>query len=261
MVYNYDKMNCSNEYINKNYLFDFSKFFRFYNIFKHYYNADEETLLNLLLNPYLEIYKYDSIDLEHYNAVYEFMKEDIVNNIEEINKVIEKAREFIKKFNSLNTIIDKKLKVLIDEKIRKTYLRNETKYYLLAATWLRGALCNIKTKFGPERVNCIINFVTDYYSQKNDNNFKTDLVIYEEGLLYRIIKDNSYYYVFEFYINKEYEYIDLSVNNKVYKLYKVDNKYISDYINDLKIEEMSNIGIVVNHSQLTLINVDLTSKV
>lgn len=256
MVYNYDKMNCSNFFSEKNNLFDFSNFFRFYNIYRCYHKNDDN-LFNLILNSKVELYQYSSIDFEHYNAVYNFIKEDIIENSDDLEKAMEVANVFFEKFNRFNEIVDNDLKISIYSKIKKAYLRNETKRYLMATTWLRGGLCNINSKYGPKLVNNIINFVTKYYTQKDYENFNSDLIIYEEGMFYRNIKDNCYSYVFEFYNITNYKNINLVIDNNIIELFKTDNyKYNSNVINDLNLKEISKIDLIVDNQVLNLNIVD-----
>lgn len=256
IVYNYDKMNCSNSFSEKNNIFDFSRFFRFYNIYKYYYKNSDD-LFNLLLNSKLELYRYNSIDLEHYNGVYDFIKDDIIESPNDLEEVLKNATDFLEKFNKFNDMVDNDLKISISSKIKKAYLRNETKKYLMATTWLRGGLCNINSKYGPRLVNNIINFVTKYYTQKDYKNFNSDLIIYEEGLFYRNIKKNSYSYVFEFYNITDYKIINLIIDNSIIELFKLDNyKYESNIIKNLELKEISKIFLIVDNTELNLNIVD-----
>lgn len=261
MIYNYNQMNCSNFFSEKNNLFDFSNFFRFYNIYKYYYK-DDDKLFDLILNPNIEMYKYSSIDFEHYNAVRGFFKKDIIEKPDDYKKVMKVANTFFKKFIKFNDIVDKDLKISIYSKIKKAYLRNEAKRYLIATTWLRGGLCSINSKYGPNLVNKIINFVTKYYTQKDYENFNSDLIIFEEGMFYRNIKDNCYSYVFEFNNITDYKNVNLIIDGNTIELFKVDNyKYISNTIDDLNLKEIDKFDLVVDGKVLYLSIVDFKDNV
>jgi len=261
MVYNYDHMNCSNYFSEKNNIFDFSNFFRFYNIYKYYHKSDD--LFDLLLNKEVELYQYNYINFEHYNAVHDFFKDDIIETPNDLDNIFENAKVFLEKFNNFNNIVDNDLKISLDSKIRKSYLINETKRYLMATTWLRGGLCNINDKYGPKLVNKIINFVTKYYTQKNADDFNSDLIIYEEGFFYRNIKGNSYSYVFEFYSDSNYKDISIIIdNNTSIELFKVNNyKYSSKFINNLDLKEISVIELTVDNKMLNLSMVDFKDNI
>jgi hypothetical protein len=257
MVFNYDKMNITNYQIEMNNLFDFSKFFKFYNIYINYYDYSFSDLTSLLFNHKTRVFQYEEIDKNIYDYEYSFLKEDVVNNSVDMDNVFNEAKTFIKKFHDFNNKVDSELKINIKDKIRKCYLINETKKYLLATTWLRGGLCRINDKYNPELVNYIIQFVIDYYTQKDYNEYLSDLVIFEQGMFYRNIKNNSYTYVYKTYNDCDYDQIEVKIDNEIIELHKVDNnKYESDIIEELRLNEIKDIYLMSNNIGLKLNIVD-----
>ena len=106
-------------------------------------------------------------------------------------------------------------------------------------------------------VNYIIQFVIDYYTQKDYNEYLSDLVIFEQGMFYRNIKNNSYTYVYKTYNDCDYNQIEVKIDNEIIELHKVDNnKYESNIIEELRLNEIKDIYLMSNNIGLKLNIVD-----
>ena len=249
---NYDNLNCVDANCQNTYLFDFSNFFRYYEISKQNGSWNKMYGLQLLLNENAKVVDYSYDDEEYHEKILGFFSDIIVKNEEMYFDVMIKAVKFIENFEILNTMIDKIEKINKNNKLIKAYLENENKTYLTARKWIRGEVIDLYNKNGAKCANELMNFIINCYSKKDykKNVIVTDLVIFEEGVLYRELSDKSNKFVFKLYDDLDVEELVLFINeNKIVLKRKNDLTFSSCKFPNTEITKMNNVYIVDSKQQ------------
>lgn len=244
---NYDNLNCLDENCQNTYLFDFSNFFRYYEIAKQNGSYNKQKGLLLLLNKNAKYIKYSYDDENYHNKIKQFFSNIIVDNTDKYIEVMNKALQFIEQFDTINEFIDNSENIDKNKKLIKTYLENEDKKYLMARKWMRAELINLYKDKGEKFVNDIINSIINFYSQNDYSKecLYCDLIIYEEGILFREINSNGYN---RFCLNLFDDVIldDLVLNiddNKYLLKFSKKNLYSSEFISNNLITKMNNCAL------------------
>ena len=189
---NYDNLNCVDFNCNNTYLFDFSRFFRFYEILKQNETFTIQSGLHSLLNERATPLEYRYDNDEYHNKINGFFKDIIVKDETEYFELISRAIKFIDAYDKLSEHIDRKENVNKKDKLVKSYLINETKNYLTARKWIRGELIDLYHDKGKDACHELINVIIDAYSkQGNTNIYISDLALFKEGYLYRQINNEG----------------------------------------------------------------------
>lgn len=254
---NYDNLNCLDENCQNTYLFNFSNFFRYYEILKQNGKWNKQQGLNLLLNKNGRFIEYNYDDDNYHKKILSFFKHIVIDNDDKYLDSLNRALQFIDMYDALNEYIDRNENIDKNIKLIKSYLENEDKIYLTARKWMRAELIDLYEEKGSKYVNNILNTIIEFYSDKDysKDNFLCDLLIFKEGILYRKLNKKGYNkYCFSFFnptdankltLNFNIENIELISNDSInfYSKY-----YKNDYmpkLNDIVLRKQNN-QIVIN---------------
>lgn len=251
---NYDNLNCLDENCQNTYIFNFSNFFRYYEIFKQNGNWNKQYGLSLLLNKSAKSIEYKYDDDNYHNKIISFFEDIIVDDDKKYLVAVNKALQFIDTFDMLNEIIDKKENIDKNKKLIKAYLENEDKIYLTARKWMRAELIDLYKKKGSKTVNDLMNTIIDFYSDKDytKDNFLCDLLIFEEGILFReLTKNGDYRYCLKFFNKADTARINMFINENSIMLKSEDSiSFYSDYYKNKFLSKLRNIKFTNNNIEL-----------
>lgn len=252
---NYDNLNCLDENCQNTYLFNFSNFFRYYEISKQKGNWNKQHGLNLLLNKNAKFIEYDYDDDNYHQKILSFFENIIVDDDNKYISAINRALQFIDNFDSLNDFIDKNEYIDKDIKLIKSYLENEDKIYLTARKWMRAEIIDLYKKNGSEYVNNLMNLIIEFYSDKDysNSNFVCDLLIFEEGILFRELnKNGSNKYCLKLFEQSKTKEIVLYVDTTNIVLNSIDGiNYYSDYFKNTYLPKLDGILLSSNNFDLS----------
>lgn len=244
---NYDNLNCLDENCQNTYLFDFSNLFRYYEITKQNGTWNKKKGLLLLLNKGAKHIEYMYDDDNYHNKIKQFFSNIIIDNTDKYIEFMNRALQFIEQFDTVNEFIDASENIDKNRKLIQTYLENEDKKYLMARKWMRAELINLYKDKGEKFVNDIINSIINFYGQKDysDECLYCDLIIYEEGILFREINVNGYN---RFCLNLFSDTISgdfiLNIDDKEYLLkFSKANLYSSEFFENNLITKMDNCSL------------------
>lgn len=251
---NYDNLNCIDPNCDNTYLFDFSKFFRYYEIAKQSGKWSNQRGLNILLNKHSKSVEY-SYDIEEYHEkIKSFFSDIIIDDSEKYFELIKRALEFIDKFNVINDYITATENVDKSKKLVQSYIENEDKQYLMARKWMRAELIDLYKEKGEKYVNDIINIIIEFYSQKDYSltEFYCDLIIYKEGILFREISVNGYNRIcFKSFDDIPINNIILHAGGKQLRLMKESsNVYYSNTLINSSIIELNEMYLNTNNPEI-----------
>ena len=186
---NYDNLNCVDPNCQKTNIFDFSRFFRYYEICKQKGIWNTTTGLNILLNESADSLKYTYENEEYHSKIKSFFGDLIIDSTGKYFECVTKAINFINDFDLLNEMIDSNENIDKNKKLVQTYIENEDKKYLLARKWMRQELVLLYREKGENIINEILNSIIDIYTNKNSrgNTYLSDLYIFTTGYIYRDI--------------------------------------------------------------------------
>ena len=233
-VPNYYETNVAENNGNITYVFDFSRFFQKYLIYKKENKNNILLGMKLLLNntEYIEYEKVGMIKAK----VNEFFNDNLVNE-DNIDYFINSAMDFVEEYDKLFKEVSKETNIS-SIKI-KQYVINADRNYLYGNDNIYGEvsyLYDIK-KIDAETANRIINALINTNKRNNytkNNETKLGLQIYQDFLTYIVLTDNSYYLVIEPFSNIEIEFAKAIINGEEvmvqHSLDKNDNIMISEKI-------------------------------
>lgn len=251
---NYDNLNCLDENCQNTYLFNFSNFFRYYEISKQKGNWNKQYGLNLLLNKRARYIEYDYNDNNYHQKILDFFKNIIVNNDNKYIESISRVLQFIDNFDKLNEFIDKNENIDKNTKLIKAYIENEDKIYLTARKWMRGELIDLYKSKGSKYINVLINTIIEFYSDKDylNDNFLCDLVIFEEGILFRRLYKNGFNkYYLNIFEQLEMNEIVLHSNTDDILLTSEDGiNYCSNYYKNVYLPKLEDMTLSGYNSEL-----------
>lgn len=243
---NYDNLNCVDVNCNNTFIFDFSRFFRFYEILKQDGKFNNNFGLSLLLNKNAAPLEYTYDNDEYHQKIKSFFNEIIIDDETKYIEILSKAVNFIRKYDELSTYIDEKEQISSNDKLIKSYLENETKEYLTARKWIRGELIDLYNDKGEYASFEMADIIIKAYSKQKDCDvYLSDLTLFKEGYLVREISNSGlhrWYLKLLAPINEEN--LILNINGEEIKL-KFNNEFelYSDYCDNKKIREIESIGI------------------
>lgn len=256
MIYdNYDNLNCLDENCQNTYLFDFSNFFRYYEITKQNGTWSKMKGLSLLLNKDAKSLEYLYNDDNYHHKIKQFFSSITVDSTDRYMEFINRTLQFIEQFSSINELIDNNESIDKNKKLIQAYVENEDKKYLMARKWMRAELIDLYKSKGDKFVNEIINSIKGFYSQKDyaSEYLYCDLIIYKEGILFREINTRGYnrfcLRVFDKNISDNFV---LNIEDKNYLL-KLNQSglYISNFLPNNLISKLDNCSLFsVNNDNL-----------
>lgn len=259
---NYDNLNCIDSNCNNTYLFDFSRFFRFYGILKKKEVFSVNSGLQILLNGSAEPLEYKYDNDEYHNKINGFFKDIIVSDEGKYFELISRAIKFIELYDKLNDYIDKKESIDKDNKLIKCYLENETKTYLTARKWIRGELIDLYHDKGKKSCHELINIIIEAYSrQESKDSYLSDLTLFKEGYLVRKINmDGTNRWLFKILDSSKHDSLLLNINGEevVLKNYG-DNEFYSEIKDskDLEIIESIKVSNIVKSEYFDMLGRDV----
>lgn len=253
---NYDNLNCLDENCQNTYLFNFSNFFRYYEISKQNGKWNKQQGLNLLLNKNSRFIEYNYDDDNYHEKILSYFKNIIIDNDDKYLESLNRVLQFIDMYDALNEYIDKNENIDKNIKLIKAYLENEDKIYLTARKWMRAELIDLYEENGSKYVNNIINTIIDFYSDNDysKDNFLCDLLIFKEGILYRELNKNGYNrYCFKFFKTLDTNNLTLNFNLENIELISKDsiNFYSKYYKNDY-MPKLNDIVLINNNNEMII---------
>lgn len=190
---NYSKSNMCN-------IFDFSKFFRYYQILKNQGNCSLVDCLSLLINKEAGLIDSSNFDDNIKSKIDSYFGDLLINDIKGYGEELIRAIEFIKKFDEINELIIKENNIDTNGKAINSYLFNEDRRYLTFEESVRFDLLDLyeDEQISDERIHEIINSVIDFSNRKMDEKLHyCDLILFEEGNFYTVIDGDKFYYEFK----------------------------------------------------------------
>lgn len=211
---NYYETNVVEDNGDITYLFDFSRFFQKYLIYKKENKNNMLLGMKLLLN-YTEYIEYEKVGMIK-EKVDEFFSENLVNenNMDYfINKAMDFAQEYDELFNEISEETD------LTNIILKQYIVNADRNYLYSNKNIYGELSYIydTKQIDSNTVNTIINALIKTNIRNNYNNDKESILglqLYKDFLTYWVISKQSYYLVIEPFSSIEIEFAKASINGE-----------------------------------------------
>lgn len=238
---NYCKSNMCN-------IFDFSKFFRYYQILKNNGKCDIVDLLSLLVNREAILVDSNNVDEKIVHKIEDYFKDILIKDISQYSKDMLKAVEFINKYDELNDLIIEENNIDVVNKAIKSYIFNEDRKYLTFEESIRFELLDLyeNEQISNERIHEIINSIINFSSRKVVDNVNCcDLLIFEEGDFYTVISEDKYWY--EFKCSKEI------INSNNIKLYINDDEYKININN-------SNKHLIVSTEPMLFFSININSS-
>ena len=250
---NYSELSISEDYCNSTFLFDFSKFFRFYLINKSRKNYTDFDGLMLISNKTVRIE--EDFDEEIISNIKEFFKDEIIQNEKESNQILKEIIDFIKEYDKLfNEIIEREN---IEDLLIKSYIVNEDRKYLYGNYDLADRLTKeyVDEEFCEEDINIIVDHVIELnkrnYNFNAEKEFKTNLMIYKDCITYFKIGKSYYYFVIKPFKDSNIQSAKIIINDKQFEmnLDKNENIFITEKIEDTECYTtiLKNIKIIFNN--------------
>ena len=214
---NYYDTNIANQNENITYLFDFSRFFQKYLIYREKGNKFINGIKLLFNDPqYIEYEKVGMIK----EKVEKFFEKDIVND-DNMDKYINEAMDFIQEYDELFEKIEKEQD--LQEIKLKQYFINADRNYLYSKEHIFGKIAykyDIK-EIDDKTINIIINSlikanIRNHYNIECKNIL--GLRLYKDFLTYWIVTKNYYYLVIEPFSNFDIEFAKLSLNGEEFMI-------------------------------------------
>lgn len=233
---NYSELSISEDYCNSTFLFDFSNFFRFYLIKKQEKEYTDFDGLMLISNKTVHIE--ETFDEEISGNIKEFFNNDIINNEQLSNKMLKEIINFVKEYDELFNEITKKES--FEDAMIKSYIVNEDRNYLYGNYDLADILTKeyVDEEFSEEDINLIINHVIELnkrnYDFNNQNEFRTNLMIYKDCITYFKIGKGYYYFVIKPLKDSNIQSAKIIINDKEFKmkLDKDEDIFITEKVED-----------------------------
>lgn len=260
----FDVTKCESE---KCYLFDFSRFFRYYPILNKKDSIMADYLL-LILNSKASLI--ESKEKEEVKQVIDnYFNDILVKDMFGYLSFVNEVKEFIAEYSSLYDLIIDNENINESNVIRNAFLINTRKRYLDYDEALRFELLKLyeDNLITEENISDIINMAIA--SCVEDNKNVLDLVIFKEGYFYISLDENDeYHYEFKLY-NKELinNDIKLFIDNKEIDInVRIENDYFvieSDTYSLLDMKEYNDIKYVElfeNESKVDLHPIGLETK-
>lgn len=214
---NYYDTNIANQNENITYLFDFSRFFQKYLIYREKGNKFINGIKLLFNDPqYIEYEKVGMIK----EKVDEFFEKDIVND-DNMDKYVNEAMDFIQEYDELFEEIEKEQD--LQEIKLKQYFINADRNYLYSKKHIFGKIAykyDIK-EIDDKTINIIINSlikanIRNHYNIECKNIL--GLRLYKDFLTYWIVTKNYYYLVIEPFSKFDIEFAKLSLNGEEFMI-------------------------------------------
>lgn len=244
---NYDNLNCVDDRCQNTFLFDFSNFFRYYEILKQKGDWSIQKGLNLLINKDAYFVEYVFDDEEDHKKILGFFESIIIDTKEKYLDSISRAIKFIEKFDILNSLIDKNESVDKNNKLIKAYIENEDKTYLIARKWIRLELINLYKNKDSKIVNEAINTIISFYSDKDYSSKKLfcDLIMFEDAILFRELNKDGYNrYCLKSFEKLNDNKIEININNIDVLLSSNDNyNFYSNYFDNTLLSKINSVNL------------------
>jgi len=255
---NYDNLNCLDENCQNTNLFNFSNFFRYYELLKQKGIWNKQQGLNLLLNKNARLFEYNYHDDNYHEKILSFFRNIIIDSDDKYLDALNRALLFIDEYDRLNELIDTNERINKNQKLIKSYLENEDKIYLTARKWMRAELIDMYQEKGTKYVNDIINTIINFYSDKDysKDDFLCDLYIFDKGILFREISVNGYNRICLKLSNSINEdSISIYLNGKEIILYSEDKiNYYSDKFDNTNIFPFNNVVLKIGITKINCID-------
>ena len=211
---NYYETNVVEDNGDITYLFDFSRFFQKYLIYKKENKNNMLLGMKLLLND-TEYIEYEKVGMIK-EKVDEFFKDDLVDK-DTMDYFINNAMDFVQEYDELFNEINNELD-LSNIKL-KQYVINADRNYLYGNKNIYGELSYIydTKQIDSNTVNTIINALIKTNIRNNYNNDKESILglqLYKDFLTYWVISKQSYYLVIEPFSSIEIEFAKASINGE-----------------------------------------------
>lgn len=211
---NYYETNVVEDNGDITYLFDFSRFFQKYLIYKKENKNNMLLGMKLLLN-YTEYIEYEKVGMIK-EKVDEFFSENLVNenNMDYfINKAMDFAQEYDELFNEISEETD------LTNIILKQYIVNADRNYLYSNKNIYGELSYLydTKQLDSNALNIIINSLIKTNIRNNYDNDEESMVglqLYKDFLTYWVISNESYYLVIESFSNIKIEFAKAIINGE-----------------------------------------------
>lgn len=239
---NFDDLFVLSSNCNKTYIFDFSRFFKYYEILKQNNEFNLITGLKLLLNQKAMFLNYS----EKYEYMKKFFEEINIKNENEYFQKNTEAVEFIKAYDRFNNLIKQNEKIDLNAKLKYSYIVNSDRNFLFAREFIRDELIYLYNKNGSEFSSKYISRIIDLYSYKDLK--YCDLKLFVEGIFYKEITDDcKIKYNFEFFNRNITDECKMLVNN-----YEIAVEIIHENNNSLLKTKDSNSINLPNDSELNI---------
>lgn len=211
---NYYEINVVEDNGDITYLFDFSRFFQKYLIYKKENKNNMLLGMKLLLND-TEYIEYEKVGMIK-EKVDEFFKDDLVDK-DTMDYFINNAMDFVQEYDELFNEINNELD-LSNIKL-KQYVINADRNYLYGNKNIYGELSYIydTKQIDSNTVNTIINALIKTNIRNNYNNDKESILglqLYKDFLTYWVISKKSYYLVIEPFSSIEIEFAKAIINEE-----------------------------------------------
>lgn len=196
------------------YLFDFSRFFQKYLIYKKENKNNMLLGMKLLLND-TEYIEYEKVGMIK-EKVDEFFRDDLVDK-DTMDYFINNAMDFVQEYDELFNEINNELD-LSNIKL-KQYVINADRNYLYGNKNIYGELSYIydTKQIDSNTVNTIINALIKTNIRNNYNNDKESILglqLYKDFLTYWVISKEFYYLVIEPFSSIEIEFAKVIINGE-----------------------------------------------
>lgn len=261
---NYDNLNCLDENCQNTNLFNFSNFFRYYEVSKQKGIWNKQYGLNLLLNKNARFIEYNYNDENYHEKILSFFEKIIINSDEKYIDALHRALLFIEEFDKLNERIDTNENINKSQKLIKAYLENEDKIYLTARKWMRAELIDLYHENGTKYVNDIMNTIINFYSEKDysKDTFLCDLYIFDKGILFREISTKGYNRIcLKLSNNINYGVVKIYLNRIETSLKSKDKiNYYSDKLDNTNLIQFNNVILQIGTIKINCIEYGRENK-
>lgn len=215
---NYYETNVAEKDGTITYLFDFSKFFQKYLIYKKENKNNILLGMRLLVNK-TEYIKYEKVGMIK-EKVDEFFIEDLVDK-DNMDYFINSAIDFIEEYDKLFSEISKEID-LSSIKFNQ-YVINADRKYLYGNENMYGDISYLydKKRIDEKTSNRIINALIKTNKRNNytkNKEVKLGLKIYQDLLTYIVLSENYYYLVIEPFSNIEIEFAKAIINGEEFMI-------------------------------------------
>lgn len=211
---NYYETNVAGDNGDVTYLFDFSKFFQKYLIYKKDNKNNVLLGMKLLLND-TEYIEYEKVGMIK-EKVDEFFCKELVNE-DTIDNFINDAMDFVQEYDELFNELSKEI-ALCSIKL-KQYIINADRNYLYGNMNIYSDLSYLyeKQKIDSSTLHKIINALIKTNKRNNHYNKNENMLglrLYNDFLTYFVISSSYYYLVIEPYSNFEIDFAKLIINGE-----------------------------------------------